>query len=603
MSALALTILNSLMGGLAKGAATTRGPEQDADAAQAFDATLAESLRDTTPAPLEACDEQAATPADASSTPTATTTDDDLLQSLLTLGAASSAAKASGVQAAPVDEADMLRSLLTLSAGQSAGAGVSATATAAAAAGTQAAPVDDDPLSRRLLTLGAAIQRPVAADAPATTQAGAGSAPTLVARNVTHGKSSKSADSFASADHGASSAGFSAARAGMSSPPSRSADTASASKSADRSAPQARVNPRSEDADREDPTSPPISQANVALVSGAPPDPALVAALAQPVATTSMTRVPAPALASAAPSRSGKGTDSGVVAGATRREAPFASAGSTPQASSAQIASDHDPATTRVQVIDLKSWLAPVAPPQRPASPTSSPNPVAPAATSPATPPPPASDSQAVVATAPAASPVDVSAAISAGASAQNVPLSAPSSAPSAPRASDAASAPPAVATSSIGSPPVTQLAPRRDLEVTLTPRELGGLAVRMKSQGDRLEIAFVAEKSDTARLIDDKSAKLEGQLRDAGLGLGGVEISVAAQTGADFSAGAGTGGDTGGTPAGGRQEWGQQSGQGSGSAPSGQEFSRRAREGLKDETSDRTDDAPHSRGDRGLYL
>ena len=38
--------------------------------------------------------------------------------------------------------------------------------------------------------------------------------------------------------------------------------------------------------------------------------------------------------------------------------------------------------------------------------------------------------------------------------------------------------------------------APRRDLQITLEQKDLGGLAVRMKSTGDRLEIAFVADRA-----------------------------------------------------------------------------------------------------------
>ncbi len=87
----------------------------------------------------------------------------------------------------------------------------------------------------------------------------------------------------------------------------------------------------------------------------------------------------------------------------------------------------------------------------------------------------------------------------------------------------------PAAATSNAAFTPEAP-APRRDLEVVLAPHDLGGLALRLKSIGDRLEIAFVADKADTARMIDDRSATLESQLRNAGLGSGGVAISVAAE-------------------------------------------------------------------------
>ena len=49
---------------------------------------------------------------------------------------------------------------------------------------------------------------------------------------------------------------------------------------------------------------------------------------------------------------------------------------------------------------------------------------------------------------------------------------------------------------------------------------------MKMKSAGNRLEIAFVADKGETARMISDKSATLESQLQGAGIGLGGIDIS-----------------------------------------------------------------------------
>ncbi len=91
---------------------------------------------------------------------------------------------------------------------------------------------------------------------------------------------------------------------------------------------------------------------------------------------------------------------------------------------------------------------------------------------------------------------------------------------------------------------------PRRDLEITLEPKELGGLAVRMKSAGDRLEIAFVADKGETARMISDKSATLESQLQSAGIGLGGIDISSAARQagGAEWTSSTGGAASNGGS-------------------------------------------------------
>jgi hypothetical protein len=140
----------------------------------------------------------------------------------------------------------------------------------------------------------------------------------------------------------------------------------------------------------------------------------------------------------------------------------------------------------------------------------------------------------------------------------------------------------------------------RRDLDVTLEPRDLGGLALRLKSVGDRLEIAFVADKGDTAQMIGDGSATLASQLRVAGLGLGGVAISVetkpdvAANLGADHARhGASAGGDPGG-------------GQGS----SGQDMAPRRQHNFggggqehRDESTGDGDNARARRGDRGFYL
>ncbi len=42
------------------------------------------------------------------------------------------------------------------------------------------------------------------------------------------------------------------------------------------------------------------------------------------------------------------------------------------------------------------------------------------------------------------------------------------------------------------------------------------------------LELAFVADRGETARLISDKSAALTSQLHGAGIGLGGIDITSA---------------------------------------------------------------------------
>jgi hypothetical protein len=139
--------------------------------------------------------------------------------------------------------------------------------------------------------------------------------------------------------------------------------------------------------------------------------------------------------------------------------------------------------------------------------------------------------------------------------------------------------------------------APRRDLDVTLSPGDLGGLAVRLKSIGGQLEIAFVADKGETARLIDRHSGGLESQLRDAGLGSGGVTISVAAAPGAVAGrtpepSGFGASGGSGEGPWRERNPEAQR-----------QETPGGNRQEPNDDSSGKAQGAPRIRGDRGFYL
>jgi hypothetical protein len=153
--------------------------------------------------------------------------------------------------------------------------------------------------------------------------------------------------------------------------------------------------------------------------------------------------------------------------------------------------------------------------------------------------------------------------------------------------------------------------APRRDLEVTLSPQDLGGLALRLKSVGDRLELAFVADKGDTARMIDDRRATLESQLRDAGLGLGGVAISVAARAeggagqNADGAGQGGTGQSGSGQGASGapRNEQGSGQGQEREATSQRQDYFGRDRQDGSDDSNDNANEARGRRSDRGLYL
>ena len=151
-----------------------------------------------------------------------------------------------------------------------------------------------------------------------------------------------------------------------------------------------------------------------------------------------------------------------------------------------------------------------------------------------------------------------------------------------------------AASTTQGGNAPPLAATPRRDLEITLEPKELGGLAVKMKSAGDRLEIAFVADKGETARMISDKSATLESQLQGAGIGLGGIDISSAASqaggaewtssTGGASSNGAGAGGD-------------------SQSTAQKQDRAGQNRQDQTNDQSDATQDARPQGNGRGLYL
>ncbi len=118
-----------------------------------------------------------------------------------------------------------------------------------------------------------------------------------------------------------------------------------------------------------------------------------------------------------------------------------------------------------------------------------------------------------------------------------------------------------------------------------------------MKSAGDRLEIAFVADKGETARMISDKSADLESQLQGAGIGLGGIDITAAAKQlpGAaglsSSTAGAssnGAGSDRRGNPD---------------STAQGQNSAGRNNQDQNHETSQKSQAQRPSGVDRGLYL
>ncbi|MCW2316277.1 flagellar hook-length control protein FliK [Rhodoblastus acidophilus] len=147
----------------------------------------------------------------------------------------------------------------------------------------------------------------------------------------------------------------------------------------------------------------------------------------------------------------------------------------------------------------------------------------------------------------------------------------------------------------------------RRDLEITMTPQDLGGLQVKLKSAGDRLELAFVADRGETARMISDKTAALETQLTGAGLGLGGVAISASAAGDMSGAQTGGQGGQGSHTPS---QAFGSAQGQNGGQSGGDSESTRQGRNSAgrerQDERNERGDvsrDARGPSGDRGLYL
>jgi hypothetical protein len=272
----------------------------------------------------------------------------------------------------------------------------------------------------------------------------------------------------------------------------------------------------------------------------------------------------------------------GVAATARAQLAPSDARDKTEPALALSTASEESP--TRVFVASQKTWLEPVRPDFVPA-------PHGPDARSGAGAPAPAeAEAQTVSQTVEAPAPADAAVLIPQP-RAEN--LAAPVS----------SAARPAVAAGVVADPAATPRAAalRRDLDVTLEPRELGGLALRMKSVGDRLEIAFVADKGDTARMIGDGSGTLASQLRDAGLGLGGVAISV--ETKPDVAAGTvadhvGQDVSAGAQGQGGRQGNGEQD-----VTPRRHQIFGGGRQEHRNESVGNGDDARARRDDRGLYL
>jgi flagellar hook-length control protein FliK len=286
-----------------------------------------------------------------------------------------------------------------------------------------------------------------------------------------------------------------------------------------------------------------------------------------------------------------------ALASVSRRATPFAGAEKSPVEAEVSLAAPDAAATYPIHVVAQKAWLQPVSPAFSPGL-----NRLA------------AADRAALEAPRAGKSAAPESRAEAAAA---NVPEAAPAArAEAAPLPSNAvafsggaaffvdedsavaalAAKKPTVAPENASALPQAA-APRRDLEITLAPKDLGGLAVRIKSAGDRLELAFVADKGETARMISDKSATLESQLHGAGLGLGGIEIDAASRTdlGALGAPLASAGATANGAPADPREN--------SQSAPQRQEFSGRGRQDQSHETGEKSGEPLASSGNRGLYL
>ncbi len=292
-------------------------------------------------------------------------------------------------------------------------------------------------------------------------------------------------------------------------------------------------------------------QARQGLAHAPPPvpDATLAAAITQLASASGFGTTPAngaPIVAKDDAGTARRGTGAATSAAATPDAATPDACARGATADGQALAIETEAAPTPVHVVDLKSWLPPAAPKGASASPerartstANAPNPPTGAALA-------AKDGASSMPPAPSAT----MARSSVQAQAAPPPASPfalqlqPSSAGTAPARKAAAP------TTATPAPAANVSAPRRDLEIILEPKDLGGLAVRMKSAGDRLEIAFVADRGDTARLIDDKSTGLASQLRGAGLGLGGLDISVAAKSSDNLAAGlATTGGPSFGAP------------------------------------------------------
>ncbi|MCI4678838.1 flagellar hook-length control protein FliK [Rhodoblastus acidophilus] len=618
MSAFGLTILNLPIGGALSGAKSGRDRDQDRDAAEAFDATLAESARDAAAPETEKTrlvQIEAATETPARSPTTSEdkngvasgASGDDLLRDLLNISSATKVITAVAAGTTPVTRGavatggkvspalgqdgatDMTTALVR-------GAAVATDDKVCPAFGHDGAADATTALVRGAVATGAAMAQALAEAAGRDAQA----IPTRLPDEAA--ASSAMAKRASSAIH-AKDARRETAQSLPKDFVARDLATAvalpSATAAKDGTAASSHDDRKDTKSDDDAAAPPDVARAPALSPAAATPVPDLN--LAATVASSVDPLLPNGEKVASGAHGATKDADrsarSATATGSSRADSTSA-AQAAGDAATIHLAADSaaDAASTPVHVVDLKSWHAPTAPDT-----SSAPGLVRQPATSAAaahenSP----SEAKPPEAKAPATStPVAFSTA-SATTAFATVPTAAPS------LNSAVASAPPgaapfqqasgAGAASPTASPAAYRAGPRRDIEVTLEPKELGGLSVRMRSRGDRLEIAFVAEKGETARLIDDKSANLQSQLRDAGLGLGGVDIHVAEKPNVTLpSAAAGGGASFGTSQQGGRHEPGA-------SSPRPQ-FTGRGKEGMRDDSSDRANDSRAPRGDRGLYL
>jgi chemotaxis protein MotD len=564
MSALAFTILNGLAAGARAAANFPGAPNRDTSAGEAFDATLAESAVDAT---KDGADKSGpATPS--------------VPRSLRGEAAPPGNGAASDAQA---QGGDVISQILNLAS--EAGGGAATASGGARWGGAQGRAFAASPLLAEKHAKASTETMPAATGDNAD-QAAGGRAPEAAEPRSSGGHSML--------DHATIGATGSERRKSDNTPRVSGSELSS-----EHALPESGTNASTEAAkppeggaiDKKAAPSGSAIDANPLPATPSPTDPAVAAAMAatQPLSPGAAFGAGPSSGIPATPGRGGWSSQPEEVGKAGRTSSARSATGSAADPGVPPLNPQTTGATTNVQVVDMKTWHAPVAEAAsaareisaRTASATATagtrnetrlgaPESVA----SPQVSPSAAGQSSFGTVAAPVAPIVENSAA-RAG---TGTPAGASLAAPSAPAAN-------------------ISTAPRRDIEVTLQPNELGGVSLRMKSVGDRLELTIVAEKGDTARMIDERRTRLESQLRDAGLGSGGVDISVAVKPNGGIAANApAAGGSSSDISTGGGRADDQ-------ARPSRQAPPERNLETASDDSSEMARDAQRLRADRDLYL